>query len=80
MVLFLHSSHDHKGFNGSWAIAPYLDKHGEADPTLRRHHQLYLNQKRYDALLRNVWLQHGIPSAIARRLEADINAGGWETL
>jgi len=74
MVLFLH------GNNGSWANAPYLDKHGEADPTLRRHHQLFLEQKRYDRLFRDVWLQHGIQSAVSRRLESDINTGGWETL
>ncbi|EON65513.1 hypothetical protein W97_04751 [Coniosporium apollinis CBS 100218] len=74
MVLYLHNGH------GSWSVAPYLDKHGESDPTLRRHHQLFLNQKRYDQLLRNVWLNHGIPSTIARRLEGDVNNGGWETL
>ncbi|ORX92623.1 hypothetical protein BCR34DRAFT_580966, partial [Clohesyomyces aquaticus] len=74
MVLFLNHQ------NGTWAVAPYLDKHGEVDPTLRRHHQLYLNQKRYDVLLRKVWLEGGIQSLIARRLEGDINNGGWETL
>lgn len=74
MVLFLNRDH------GTWAVAPYLDKHGEVDPTLRRHHQLFLNQKRYDVLLRKVWLEGGIQSLIARRLEGDINNGGWETL
>ena len=74
MVLFLN------GENGSWSFAPYLDKHGETDPTLRRHHQLFLNQKRYDKLYREVWLQHLVPSTIARRLEGDNNNGGWETL
>ncbi|KAI4765150.1 hypothetical protein E4T52_02552 [Aureobasidium sp. EXF-3400] len=74
MVLFLHHSH------GSWYHAPYLDRHGEVDPTLRRHHQLFLNQKRYDKLLREAWLNHGIPSVISRRLEGDMNTGGWETL
>ncbi|KAF2876772.1 hypothetical protein BDV95DRAFT_483388 [Massariosphaeria phaeospora] len=74
MVLFLNLDH------GTWAVAPYLDKHGEVDPTLRRHHQLFLNQKRYDLLLRKAWLEGGIQSLIARRLEGDINNGGWETL
>jgi E3 ubiquitin-protein ligase UBR1 len=74
MVLFLNLN------NGTWAVAPYLDKHGEVDPTLRRHHQLFLNQKRYDLLLRKAWLEGGIQSLIARRLEGDINNGGWETL
>lgn len=74
MILYLH------GRNGSWSHAPYLDKHGEVDPGLRRNRQLFLSQKRYDALLRNVWLQHGIPKMISRKLEADMNNGGWETL
>jgi E3 ubiquitin-protein ligase UBR1 len=74
MVLFLNEEH------GTWYTAPYLDKHGETDPTLRRHHQLFLNQKRYDVLLRKVWLEGGVQSFIARRLEGDINNGGWETL
>ncbi|KAF2417652.1 hypothetical protein EJ08DRAFT_739352 [Tothia fuscella] len=73
MVLLLN------GGNGSWSYAPYLDKHGETDPALRRHHQLFLNQKRYDKLYREVWLQHMVPSTIARRLEGDNNNGGWET-
>ena len=73
-VLFLH------GKNGSVTNAPYLDAFGETDMGLRRHRQLFLNQKRYDALLRNAWLQQGIPNVIARKLEADINNGGWETL
>ena len=74
MVLLLN------GWNGSWSPAPYLDKHGETDATLRRHHQLYLHQKRYDKLYRDLWLAHGIPSQIARRLEGESNNGGWETL
>lgn len=75
MVLFMHGPG-----NGSYAHAPYLDKHGEPDPTLRRHHQLYLNQKRYDKLYREVWLTHMVPTVISRKLEGDINPGGWETL
>ncbi|KAK5129344.1 hypothetical protein LTR08_003574 [Meristemomyces frigidus] len=75
MVLFMHGPG-----NGSWAYAPYLDKHGEPDPALRRHHQLFLNQKRYDKLYRDAWLSHMIPTAISRILESDINPGGWETL
>ncbi|KAF7190613.1 E3 ubiquitin-protein ligase ubr11 [Pseudocercospora fuligena] len=69
MVLFLHGP----GGQGSFAHAPYLDRHGEPDPTLRRHHQLFLNQKRYERLLREVWLGHGIPTVISRKLEGDIN-------
>jgi E3 ubiquitin-protein ligase UBR1 len=81
MVLYLHGNPNIRGTtNGSWTHAPYLDKHGEVDPGLRRSRQLSLNQKRYDALLRNVWLHHMVPTTISRKLEGDINNGGWETL
>lgn len=70
MVLFLHTP-----MSGSFAHAPYLDRHGEPDPTLRRHHQLFLNQRRYDKLMREVWLGHGVPTFISRKLEADLNPG-----
>lgn len=66
--------------SGSWMLAPYLDKYGEVDPGLRRGRQLSLSQKRYDRLFRDVWLHQGIPTTIARKLEAEINNGGWETL
>ncbi|SZF02973.1 unnamed protein product [Blumeria hordei] len=66
--------------SGSWMVAPYINQYGEVDPGLRHSRQLFLNQKRYDALLRNVWLSHGIPSIISRKLEMDINNGGWETI
>ncbi|EKG17863.1 Zinc finger N-recognin protein [Macrophomina phaseolina MS6] len=74
MLLYTHHQ------SGSWFPAPYLDKHGETDMSLRRQHQLYLHQKRYDALVRSVWLHHQVPSTIARKLEGDINNGGWETM
>ncbi|RAK81032.1 putative ubiquitin-protein ligase E3 component (UBR1) [Aspergillus fijiensis CBS 313.89] len=74
MVVYLHNR------SGSWHNAPYLDRHGEVDPGLRRNRQLILNQKRYDRLVRDVWLSHGIPTMISRKLEADINNGGWETM
>ncbi|KAJ5669462.1 hypothetical protein N7462_010532 [Penicillium macrosclerotiorum] len=73
-VLYLHNH------NGSWHYAPYLDRHGEVDPGLRRNRQLILNQKRYDRLLRDVWLSHSIPATISRKLESEINNGGWETI
>jgi E3 ubiquitin-protein ligase UBR1 len=47
---------------------------------LRYGRQLFLHQKRYDSMLRNLWLSHGVPSLISRKLEADINNGGWETI
>ncbi|KAL9136453.1 MAG: hypothetical protein Q9175_002341 [Cornicularia normoerica] len=73
-VLYLHNK------DGSFNPAPYLDRYGEPDAGLRRGRQLFLNQKRYDSLYRSVWLQQGIPTMIARKLEADINNGGWETM
>ncbi|KAH6634042.1 hypothetical protein B0J18DRAFT_390963 [Chaetomium sp. MPI-SDFR-AT-0129] len=68
------------GRSGSFSHAPYIDKFGEMDMGLRFNRQLFLHQKRYDAMLRNLWLSHGVPSYIARKLEADINIGGWETI
>ncbi|KAI6249561.1 E3 ubiquitin-protein ligase ubr11 [Erysiphe necator] len=73
-VFYVHNT------SGSWTVAPYINKYGEVDPGLRHSRQLFLNQKRYDALLRSVWLSHGIPSIISRKLEMDMNNGGWETI
>lgn len=68
------------GRNGSFFAAPYLDVHGETDWGLKRRLVLHLNAKRYDRLFREVWLGHGVPSAVARRLEGEgANTGGWET-
>jgi hypothetical protein len=66
--------------SGSWANTPYLDRYGESDMGLRSGRQLMLSQKRYDAGLRAIWLSHGVPNLVARKLEADINNGGWDTL
>lgn len=68
--------------HGSFFPAPYLTKHGETDSGLRSKHQLILNQKRYDKLLRETWLMTNgsVWSTIARKLESEVNAGGWETL
>ena len=68
--------------HGSFFAAPYLTKHGETDSGLRSKQQLILNQKRYDKLIRDVWLMvnGSVWSQIARKLEGEVNAGGWETL
>ena len=66
--------------SGSFGAAPYVDRYGESDLGFRHFRQLFLHPRRYDAALRNVWLSHGVPNYISRRLEADINNGGWETL
>ncbi|KAI1101117.1 hypothetical protein F4804DRAFT_23419 [Jackrogersella minutella] len=73
-IFYLHRT------SGSFSNAPYIDKYGEVDIGLRHGRQLFLNQKRYDSMLRSMWLSHGIPSFISRKLEADINNGGWETI
>ncbi len=73
-VFYLHR------VSGSFSNAPYIDKYGEVDLGLRHGRQLFLHQKRYDTMLRNLWLSHGVPSFISRKLEADINNGGWETI
>ncbi len=66
--------------SGSYGFAPYIDKYGEVDLGFRHGRPLLLNQRRYDAMLRSVWLSHGVPSFISRKLEMDINNGGWETI
>lgn len=66
--------------SGSYSHAPYVDRYGEVDMFLRSGRQLFLHQKRYDSMLRGLWLSHGVPSFISRKLEADINNGGWDTL
>ncbi|RFU73211.1 e3 ubiquitin- ligase ubr1 [Trichoderma arundinaceum] len=66
--------------SGSFTPAPYIDKYGETDPQLRHGRQLFLNQKRYDSMMRATVLRHGVPSLISRKLEAEINNGGWDTL
>ena len=73
-VFYLHR------MSGSFTNAPYTDRYGESDVMLRHGRQLFLHQKRYDSMLRTLWLSHGVPSSISRRLEADINNGGWETI
>ncbi|PTB78148.1 hypothetical protein M440DRAFT_1372473 [Trichoderma longibrachiatum ATCC 18648] len=66
--------------SGSFTPAPYIDKYGETDQQLRHGRQLFLNQKRYDSMIRSTVLKHGVPSLISRKLEAEINNGGWDTL
>lgn len=74
VILFLN------GANGCFMQAPYLDEHGESDMGLKRKGRLFLERKRYDRLFREVWLAHGVPSAVSRKLEGEVNTGGWETL
>lgn len=65
---------------GSFTEAPYLDLHGEVDEHMRRGRPHYLQVSRYDNITRTIWLENGIASFIARKLDATTNQGGWETL
>ena len=83
------------GGNGSFASAPYLDVHGEVDfsmrsvnaldsripsnNTSRRGRRQCLHDVRAEEI-RKLWLNHGIPTFIARKLEASVDPGGWEQL
>ena len=39
----------------------------------------FLHMGRYDEI-RKAWLQHGIPTLVARKLDATVDYGGWETM
>ncbi|CAE6498279.1 unnamed protein product [Rhizoctonia solani] len=54
--------------NGSFGQAPYLDVHGEVDYGMRRGRRQFLNAQRFEEL-RRVWLTHGIPTFVARKLD-----------
>ncbi|KAE8262492.1 hypothetical protein A4X03_0g2408 [Tilletia caries] len=62
--------------NGSFLASPYLDTHGEMDVGLRRGRPQKLHQQRYDEVRRH-WLGHTVATVVARKLEADVDEGGW---
>jgi E3 ubiquitin-protein ligase UBR1 len=45
----------------------------------RRGRRQYLHHARWEEV-RRAWLTHGIPTVVARKLEATLDSGGWETL
>jgi len=65
--------------NGTFAQSPYLDVHGEVDVSMRRGRRQYIHPARWEEV-RKTWLNHGIPTAVARKLESTVDSGGWETL
>ncbi|KAH9920331.1 uncharacterized protein B0H18DRAFT_1086433 [Fomitopsis serialis] len=65
--------------NGAFTQSPYLDIHGEVDVSMRRGRRQYLHHARWEEV-RKVWLNQGVPTLIARRLESTVDCGGWETL
>jgi E3 ubiquitin-protein ligase UBR1 len=67
------------GGNGTFAPSPYLDVHGEVDQSMRRGRRQYLHPARWEEV-RKIWLNHGVPTLVARKLESTVDSGGWETL
>ncbi|KDQ17558.1 hypothetical protein BOTBODRAFT_185706 [Botryobasidium botryosum FD-172 SS1] len=65
--------------NGTFGPSPYLDIHGEVDMAMRRGHWQYIHPQRMEEL-RKTWLNHGIPTYIARKLEPIADTGGWDTV
>ncbi|GBE78568.1 hypothetical protein SCP_0114570 [Sparassis crispa] len=65
--------------NGTFGQSPYLDNHGEVDISMRRGRRQYLHHVRWEDV-RKTWLNQGIPTLIARRLESTVDSGGWESL
>ncbi|KAH9982124.1 hypothetical protein BGW80DRAFT_1247094 [Lactifluus volemus] len=72
-LLYLHAT------NGTFALAPYLDIHGEVDTSMRRGRRQFLHPARWEEV-RKTWLNHGIPTLVARKLEGTVDSGGWESL
>ncbi|KAG9039114.1 hypothetical protein FRB95_012825 [Tulasnella sp. JGI-2019a] len=73
MVLYLYAG------SGSFLQPPYLDVHGEFDYMMRRGRRQYLHQHRFDDV-RKTWLNHGIPTLVARKLDGIIDSGGWDSV
>ncbi|KAF0448599.1 putative ubiquitin-protein ligase UBR2 [Gigaspora margarita] len=73
VILLLHLE------NGCFQNAPYLDTHGEVDLGLKRGRPQFINQKRYDEI-RKLWLTHGVPIHVARKIEQTFDLGGWPTM
>ncbi|ODV84867.1 hypothetical protein CANARDRAFT_28613 [[Candida] arabinofermentans NRRL YB-2248] len=65
---------------GSFFESPYIDDHGENDEDSKKGHDLHLSIAKYDEFMKVVWLQHNIPNQISRKLESQIDIGGWQTL
>ncbi|GAA5876736.1 hypothetical protein JCM16303_006269 [Sporobolomyces ruberrimus] len=76
VILYLHTD------KGAFTHPPYLDSHGEVDNGRTRSRSVfpqYLHQGRYDEV-RKVWLNQGVPTLVARKLEASTDHGGWTTM
>ncbi|GAA5940730.1 uncharacterized protein JCM15063_006345 [Sporobolomyces koalae] len=76
VILYLHTD------KGAFTQPPYLDSHGEVDNGRTRSRSMfpqYLHQGRYDEV-RKVWLNQGVATLVARKLEATTDHGGWTTM
>ncbi|GAA5897350.1 uncharacterized protein JCM6883_006667 [Sporobolomyces salmoneus] len=76
VLLFLHTD------KGTFTHPPYLDSHGEVDNGRTRSRSVFpqfLHQGRYDEV-RKAWLNQGVPTLVARKLEATTDHGGWSTM
>ncbi|GME96504.1 unnamed protein product [Ambrosiozyma monospora] len=69
-----------KGGRGSFFESCYVDEYGESDEDCKKGHDLYFCQEKYDSFVRDVWLSHGVGNMIARKLETQVDIGGWMTL
>ncbi|KNE67863.1 hypothetical protein AMAG_12581 [Allomyces macrogynus ATCC 38327] len=65
--------------NGTFLPAPYLDPHGEPDLGFRRGRPMKISAAKVGELNR-LWITHGTASLVARKIEASMDTGGWETL
>ncbi|ODV91209.1 hypothetical protein CANCADRAFT_31924 [Tortispora caseinolytica NRRL Y-17796] len=65
---------------GTFAVAPYFDVHGETDQNMRWGRPHYLSPAKYKSIVRDAWLKNQIGNVIARKLELVLDTGGWNTL
>ncbi|CAO1614904.1 unnamed protein product [Sympodiomycopsis kandeliae] len=63
---------------GTFTFSPYLDSHGEVDVGLQKGRPQRLHRQRADEL-RRTWLSGGLATMVARKIEASMDAGGWDT-
>lgn len=63
---------------GTFTFSPYLDSHGEVDVGLQKGRPQRLHRQRADEL-RRMWLTGGLATMVARKIEASMDAGGWNT-
>lgn len=65
---------------GSFIDSPYRDEFGELDRDYKKGHNVILSEKKYDDIIRNIWLNHNIQNIIAQKLDNLTDIGGWCTL